>query len=115
MTGTRIAVGFSNGHAAVWDIGDALRWGVLSRESSATRVGPCLWFSAMPSIYFYVGLSSVRSVATCRVPPTDLDGNPLWGDDPTRLLFSAFDGNTVIVDTLDPGTVVEVDKARCKP
>ncbi|WRT70352.1 uncharacterized protein IL334_007350 [Kwoniella shivajii] len=94
ITGSRIAVGFSNGHLAVWDVYDALRNGTTG--------------DVLPSLYTPVSRSAVRSISVGRVPPTDKQ----LGGEPAYLLMGSYDGTTSILDLRDPLYPVVINRAR---
>ncbi|WWC94831.1 hypothetical protein V866_001681 [Kwoniella sp. B9012] len=94
MTGTRIAVGLSNGHLAVWDIYDALKAG------NAQDIFPVLYTS--------VAVSAIRSISAGRLPPSEKQ----LGGEPFYVLMGAYDGSTTLLDLRDPSFAIELNKAR---
>ncbi|OCF32212.1 hypothetical protein I316_06126 [Kwoniella heveanensis BCC8398] len=94
VTASRVAVGLSNGHVAVWDVYDALR--------------SCKQDDLLPSLYTSVASSAIRSIAVGRVPPAE----DQLGGDPIYLVMGSYDGSTVVMDFRDPLFPVEVNKAR---
>ncbi|WVR00359.1 hypothetical protein IAU59_007502 [Kwoniella sp. CBS 9459] len=94
VTASRVAVGLSNGHLAVWDVYDALRSG---RQDDL-----------LPSLYTSVTSSAIRSLAVGRVPPAE----DQLGGDPIYVVMGSYDGSTVVMDLRDPVFPAEVNKAR---
>ncbi|ORY26711.1 hypothetical protein BCR39DRAFT_560442 [Naematelia encephala] len=98
INGTRVAVGFSNGHGGVWDIGDALRTGPDELP--------------LPSTYFPIAFSAIRTLAVGRHPPSDINGKPMYDEDPFHVIFGAYDGTTTLLDMRDPTQFVELYRMR---
>ncbi|WWD19510.1 hypothetical protein CI109_103971 [Kwoniella shandongensis] len=94
LTGTRIAVGLSNGHLAVWDILDALESGNSD--------------DLLPSVYTTIAVSAIRSLAVGRTPPSDsqLDSDPIY------VVMGSYDGSTYILDLRDPLYPVKLNHSR---
>ncbi|RSH91739.1 hypothetical protein EHS25_009108 [Saitozyma podzolica] len=97
VTGSKLAVGLSDGHAVIWDVGEALRTG---------HPDP------LPCLYLTLSNASIRSIAVSRCPPADADGDPQWGAEPTRLVYGAYDGSFGIVDLRDPDYPIELNRSR---
>ncbi|WVF73182.1 hypothetical protein IAT40_008001 [Kwoniella sp. CBS 6097] len=94
VTASRVAVGLSNGHLAVWDVYSALRSGSQA--------------DLLPSLYTAPASSAIRSLAVGRVPPVD----DQLGGDPIYIVMGTYDGSTIVLDLRDPIFPVEVNKAR---
>ncbi|WVW86023.1 hypothetical protein I302_108061 [Kwoniella bestiolae CBS 10118] len=94
ITGTRIAVGLSNGHLAVWDIYDALRTGNSQ--------------DVLPSLYSPIAASAIRSISIGRLPPSEKQ----LGGEPFYVLTGSYDGSTTLLDLRDPNSPIELNKAR---
>ncbi|EIW71800.1 hypothetical protein TREMEDRAFT_27087 [Tremella mesenterica DSM 1558] len=98
LSGSRLVVGLSNGHIAIYDLTPS------SFSSPSTEV--------FPSAYIPITCSPIRSVAALRLPPDDSHGKPRWGQDPFFVLCGNYDGTTTIVDLRDPSRAVELSRAR---
>ncbi|WVQ84912.1 hypothetical protein IAT38_007075 [Cryptococcus sp. DSM 104549] len=83
VSGSRLAVGLSNGHVAVWDVLDALQDGEVD--------------DLLPSVYTTVCLSAIASICAGRIPPSESN----LGGDPVFVVVGSYDGTTVIVDLRD--------------
>ncbi|WWC64454.1 uncharacterized protein I303_107064 [Kwoniella dejecticola CBS 10117] len=94
ITGTKIAIGLSTGHLAVWDVYDALRTGHSQQ--------------LLPSLYTPVASSAIRSISIGRTPPSEKH----LGAEPIHILMGAYDGSTTLLDLRDPTAPIELNRAR---
>ena len=97
MSGTKIGVGLSNGHVAMWNVGEALKTGLAN---------------VLPTAYFQVTASPIRNVTAARMPPGDALGLPQHAVDSPYLIAGTYDGNAIIADTRDTINVTEMNHQR---
>jgi transcription factor C subunit 6 len=102
LSGRRLAVGLSNGHLAIWDAVDA----ILAPEPEPEP--------PLPAMYLTLALSSIRSIAAGRTPPTDAAGALDYTGEAVYIAFGSYDGTTGVVDLRDPGNVIELNRSRRK-
>ncbi|KAK4689340.1 transcription factor C subunit 6, partial [Tremellales sp. Uapishka_1] len=115
MSSSRIVGGLSNGenlvseggllanlgykgHVAVYDVDDALR-------SASQR-------DVLPSVYTCVAVSSIRSIAAARCPPTDSSGVVRYDWDSPFVIAASYDGSVTCTDLRDSSQPVLLNASR---
>lgn len=79
-------------------------------EISSHHTDACL--PVLPSYYFAVTHSALRSITSARLPPGDDQGQPQYGEDPPCLIFGSHDGSASMVDLRDTNNILDLNKAR---
>jgi transcription factor C subunit 6 len=102
LSGRRLAAGLANGHLVVWDAVSAL----LGNNDDGG--------DPLPDMYLTLALSSIRSIAAGRCPPTDAHGALDYAGESVYLAFGSYDGTAGVVDLREPGTVLELNRSRCE-